>query len=196
MINEKQDLTEFIKNIIPDSSISSIQTIVDLFQYKKIKKGDLLVVKGCFSDDYFFLSKGLMRTYLYDVNANEITTDFHTAKNIVFEVTSFFKRTQSQVYIQAVIDCEGYYIPYEQLNSLFHEMPTFRDFGRAILVKEFIASKERTISMINQTAEQRYSHLVKSNSEILLSAPLKQIASYLGITDSTLSRIRRDFSKI
>ncbi len=195
MINEKQDLIAFIKKVIPDNAVVPIQTITDFFLYKKIKKGDLLVVKGCFSDDYFFLSSGLMRTYLYDVNANEITTDFHTEKNIVFEPTSFFKRTQSQVYIQAVVDCEGYYLPYKQLNKLFHEMPTFRDFGRAILVKEFIASKERTISMINQTAEQRYSSLIQSSPEIIGKAPLKQIASYLGITDSTLSRIRRDFSK-
>ena len=64
-----------------------------------------------------------------------------------------------------------------------------------ILVKGFIALKERTLSLINQTAEERYASLMNSNPEIFQYAPLKTIASYLGITDTSLSRIRREYQR-
>ncbi|WP_025666324.1 Crp/Fnr family transcriptional regulator [Aquimarina megaterium] len=187
-------LVAFIQHIIPATEAEAID-IARSFEYKELKKGDFIVQEGKISNDYYFFEKGLLRTYLYDIEGNEVTTDFYTSNSIVFEVTSFFQRVPSQVNIQAVTDCRGYRFSYQQLNSLFHNKPAFRDFGRAILVKEFIASKKRTISMINQTAEQRYKALLQSNSEIIMNAPLKHIASYLGITDSTLSRIRKDVVK-
>ncbi|MTI31967.1 Crp/Fnr family transcriptional regulator [Cytophagales bacterium RKSG123] len=191
---DKKALVQFIQQVIPISK-EDAYGIAHHFQLKELKKGEQLVRENKISDDYLFLEKGFLRTYLYDFEGNEVTTDFFTKNNIVFEVTSFFNRVPSQVNIQAITDCKGYRLSYQELNSLFHSKPVFRDFGRAILVKEFITSKKRTISMINQTAEQRYKALLKSNMEILVNAPLKYIASYLGITDSSLSRIRKDISK-
>jgi ribosomal protein L10 len=78
---------------------------------------------------------------------------------------------------------------------LFHSIPEFREFGRAMLVKEFSMYKQRTLSLINQTAEERYKELISTGKEIFQYAQLKHIASYLGITDTSLSRIRREFSK-
>jgi hypothetical protein len=66
---------------------------------------------------------------------------------------------------------------------------------RMILVREFTAYKRRTLALINQTAEERYADLIDDNLEIFQYAQLKHIASYLGITDTSLSRIRREFSK-
>lgn len=154
------------------------------------KKGDLILEKNQISNDYLFLEHGLVRSYLFDLDGNEVTTDFFTENNVVFEVTSFFNRTPSETYMEALTDCKGFRIGYEELNQLFHAKPAFRELGRALLVKEFIASKKRNYSMINQSAEQRYQNLLRHRTQILKSAPLKQVASYLGITDSTLSRIR------
>ncbi|MEO6631596.1 MAG: Crp/Fnr family transcriptional regulator, partial [Mucilaginibacter sp.] len=114
---------------------------------------------------------------------------------IVFEVSSFFNRTRSKENIQALTDCEGWFISFEQLNNLFHDLPEFREFGRGVLVKAFAALKNRTLMMITETAEERYAFLLKTNPEIFQHAPLKNIASYLGITDTSLSRIRKEFSK-
>ncbi|MEZ0131521.1 Crp/Fnr family transcriptional regulator, partial [Flavobacterium sp. LBUM151] len=95
----------------------------------------------------------------------------------------------------ALTDSVGWYITYEQLNSLFHSLPEFREFGRSILVKGFSELKTRMLSMITETAEERYSYLLKSNPEIFQQASLKNIASFLGITDTSLSRIRKEISK-
>jgi len=78
---------------------------------------------------------------------------------------------------------------------LFHSVPEFREFGRAMLVKEFVAFKQRTLLLINKTAEERYADLLNSNGEIFQFAQLKHIASYLGITDTSLSRIRKEYAK-
>jgi CRP-like cAMP-binding protein len=107
----------------------------------------------------------------------------------------FFNRTKSRENIQALEDCKGWFITYEQLNYLFHTLPEFRDFGRAILVKGFAALKTRMLSMITETAEQRYHALLSSNPEIFQHAALKHIATYLGITDTSLSRIRKESIK-
>lgn len=171
---------------------SEAQEIVASFQHKKLNKGEFLVKENQISDDYFYLEKGLMRTFLYDLEGNEITTDFYVENNIVFDVTCFFNRVRSEVNVQAVTDCTGYRISYEELNMLFHNKPAFRDFGRAVLVKGFIASKKRSYAMINKTAEERYRGLLTTNPKISKYAQLKHIASYLGVTDSTLSRLRKN----
>ncbi|HEY0751463.1 MAG TPA: Crp/Fnr family transcriptional regulator, partial [Chitinophagaceae bacterium] len=75
-----------------------------------------------------------------------------------------------------------------------HSIPEFREFGRSILVRGFSNLKLRMLSMITETAEQRYASLLQHNPEIFQYAPLKYIASYLGITDSSLSRIRKDIN--
>ena len=92
-------------------------------------------------------------------------------------------------------DCQGWVLSFEQLNGLFHSIAEFREFGRMILVKGFIALKERTLSMINESAERRYENLLSTRPEIVLHAPLKHIASYLGITDTIFSRIRKELSR-
>ena len=194
MDQQKSSLQHFIRQIIPLAD-TDVAEIIEKFEPVSYKKGSHLLKQGQLSDDYLFLETGLMRGYLYDLEGNQITTDFYTSTGVAFEVTSFFKRVISEVNIQAITECEGYRINYADLNYLFHALPAFRDFGRAILVREFIASKQRNNAMINQSAETRYQNLLASRPEILLNAPLKYIASYLGITDSTLSRIRRKFGQ-
>jgi len=190
MKDDNISLKKFIQQVLTLPEMDA-EDIASSFHLREIKKGDFLLRENEISNDYLYLQEGLMRNYLFDLDGNEITTDFFIENNIVFEVTSFFNRVNSEVNIQAITNCIGYRISYEELNSLFHNKPAFRDFGRAILVKEFISSKKRNYAMINQTAEQRYNNLLYSKPEILKNSPLKFIASYLGITDSTLSRLRK-----
>ncbi|WP_103068862.1 Crp/Fnr family transcriptional regulator [Aquimarina sediminis] len=194
MDDKKTALIDLIKQTTHLDTKSATE-ISNSFSIKRLCKGEFLVKTNQISDDYLFLADGFLRTFLHDTGGNEITTNFYSKNSIVFEVTSFFQRVPSELNIQAITDCFCFRLSYEQSNELFHRKPGFRDFGRAILVKEFISSNQRTISMINQSAEQRYISFLKSNPEVFIHSPLKYIASYLGITDTSLSRIRRDFSK-
>jgi CRP-like cAMP-binding protein len=157
------------------------------------KKGTYFLAEGKRSNDYLFLEEGIMRSYLFDTEGTEVTTAFYSAGSVVFEAASFFQHIPSQENIQALTDCTGWKITFEELNAIFHALPAFRETGRAILVKTLVALKMRTLSMINKTAEQRYAALLSSSPQIFQHVPLKYIASYLGITDTSLSRIRKEF---
>jgi CRP-like cAMP-binding protein len=146
------------------------------------------------SNEYLFLEHGFIRAFAHDVDGNEVTTHFYMPGQVVFEVTSFFNRVPSKENIQALTDCSGWFITYDQLNHFFHALPEFREFGRSILVKGFAALKTRMLSMITETAEERYAYLLQTAPELFQVVPLKYIASYLGITDTSLSRIRKEFA--
>jgi CRP-like cAMP-binding protein len=176
-------------------SAKTAEEIASVFSPRELKKNEFLAKEGRVYNEYFFLENGFIRAFAHDTGGNDVTTNFYSAGQVVFEVSSFFNRTISKENFQALADCEGWYITYEQLNHLFHSMHEFRDFGRSILVKGFSSLKTRMLSMITETAEQRYDALLKSNPEIFHQAALKHIASYLGITDTSLSRIRKEYSK-
>ena len=189
-----QKLIQFLRN----SNLVSQKTaeeIASTFTPKELKRNDLLFKEGRVCNEYFFLENGFIRAFAHDIDGNDVTTDFYAANQVVFEVSSFFNRTISKENFQAIVDCEGWYITYDQLNNLFHSVHEFRDFGRSILVKGFSSLKIRMLSMITETAEQRYDGLLKTNPEIFQQAALKHIASYLGITDTSLSRIRKEYLK-
>ncbi len=169
--------------------------IANQFEEREYIKNDFFLKAGKVSNDYLFLIDGFMRAYTIDTEGNEVSTYFYPKNRVVLEVTSFFMRTASMESIQALSDCKAFHLTFDQLNNLFHTLPEFREFGRKILVKEFSAYKQRTLSLINKTAEERYTELIATNPEIFKYAQLKHIASYLGITDTSLSRIRREFSK-
>lgn len=176
-------------------SADQIREMMLLFTEKEVAKGALLLKEGQVSNEYVFLEEGFMRTFVYDLDGKDVTTAFVPAGQIVLEVSSFFNRVPSKENIQALAPSKGWYITYEQLNHLFHAYPAFREFGRSILVQLLTKLKDRTLSMITETAEQRYEHLLKNNPDIFQHVPLKHIASYLGITDTSLSRIRKEYAK-
>lgn len=171
------------------------EEIVRPFHTVHIEKGEFILEAGKISDRYLFLSEGCIRAYTLDLEGNDVTTNFYTSGEVVFEVSSFFRRIPSSEFYQAETPCEACYINYVELNEAFHAMPHFRDFGRAMLVNSFSNLKERTLALINEEAEIRYDRLIRTKPNIFKHAPLKHIASYLGITDTSLSRIRRKYQQ-
>jgi CRP-like cAMP-binding protein len=182
-------LTRFIhlSNLV---SLTTSYAIAERFTFRRLAKNEYLLKAGQVADAYFLLDKGYMRAFAEDTAGNEVTTAFYMPGQMVFEVASFFKRTRSKENIQALTDCEGWFITYGELNELFHALPEFREFGRSVLVDGFSTLKSRMLSTITETAEERYAALLRSNPEIFQHVPLKYIASYLGVTDTSLSRIR------
>ncbi|MDO7886139.1 Crp/Fnr family transcriptional regulator [Hymenobacter cheonanensis] len=161
------------------------------FEPVRLRKHDFLLQAGTVSDDYLFLEAGLLRAFAYDPAGHDVTTGFYAPGEVVFEVASFFQRTPSLEYMQALADCTGWRLTFAQLNALFHARPEFREFGRAVLVRGFAALKTRMLATITEPAAARYEHLLRASPEVGQHAPLKHIASYLGITDTSLSRLRK-----
>jgi CRP-like cAMP-binding protein len=174
--------------------LQTIMNITDHFEERKFSKNEFFLKEGKVCD-FLYLAEGLMRAYTFDLEGNQVTTNLYAKNRQVFDHASYFLQTASEENIQAITDCLGYSITFEKMNILFHSIPEYREYGRGMLVKELVSYKKRTLSMINKTAEQRYEDLIQDNKELFQFVQLKHIASYLGVTNSSLSRIRRELSK-
>lgn len=174
-------------------AISAAQAtdIAASFRPRHLARHTFLLEAGQVSDTYFFLTHGLLRAFALDPDGHEVTTGLAGPGQVVFEVASFFNRTPSLESIQALTDCEGWCLNFQQLNELFHGRSEFREFGRGMLVRGYAALKARMLAAVTESASTRYEHLLRTHPEVLLHVPLKFIASYLGVTDSSLSRIRK-----
>jgi CRP-like cAMP-binding protein len=190
----KDNLIRFIRNTLP-MPMSKAQEVVEKFQTREIAKNQFLLKEGAVARESHYLETGLMRAYTYDLDGNDVTTAFYSGTNSSTDIFSFFKQVPSRENIQALTDCQTWYITYEDMQTSFHTLPEFREFGRLMLINNYGLLKQRMLSTLHETAEQRYAHLLESNPEILQNAPLKHIASYLGITDTSLSRIRKEMVK-
>jgi len=179
----------------PLLSDRDLQVIFAAHQLKSFKKGDFLLQKGQTSKAYFCVEEGLIRSYVYDYNGNDITTGFIGKNEIAIDVVSLFKSVPSEEYLQALTDCKCYMIDLETFQGLYHSIKGLNEWGRAWMSGSLFALKQRTIEMITDSATARYRKLETQHPQILQQAPLKFIASYLGVTDSSLSRIRKELCK-
>src|SRR6186997_1946146 len=103
-----QKLVQFFRN----SSLVSPNAAEDIannFFPKEIKKNSFLLKEGRISDEYFFLENGFIRAFANDIEGNDVTTNFYSNCQVVFEMSSFFNRTASKENFQAIVDCEGWY---------------------------------------------------------------------------------------
>ena len=105
---------------------------------------------------------------------------------------SFISKKPSAETIQALEDCEVQQLSYAALQNLYIHFPETERIGRIITESYYIKLEERMLNMQFKTAKERYDKLLRSNASLLQRASLGQIASYLGITQETLSRIRAE----
>ena len=186
----KESIIKFIQK---NSGFSEnvAKEIASYFEVKNVKKNDFFLSEGKICAELMFLEEGYMRVFINDLNGCEVTTRFYSQNHTVYDASSFFSRNLSKENIQALTNCKGWSLSFEVMNILFHSFPEFREFGRSILVKELVILQKRMVSALTETAEDRYLSLIKSNPNIFQYSSLKNISSYLGVTDSSLSRIRK-----
>jgi CRP-like cAMP-binding protein len=187
---EKHLLNEIFKS--SGLSNDDLQAVVNSFKQVSFQKNDYVLEEGQIANEYYFIESGFMRSFVRDTKGNDITTAFYSNSQLVLEVPSFFLRIPTNENIQALTDCICWKISFEEFQVLFHQLEGFREAGRKRLVNGYYSLKRRSLSMITETADVRYLQLLKEHPEIFKYAPLKYIATYLGITDTSLSRIRKD----
>ncbi|WP_419870558.1 Crp/Fnr family transcriptional regulator [Chryseobacterium sp. CT-SW4] len=171
------------------------EELLEIFQaHEKVNfnKGDFILKEGKVANDYYIMEKGLMRSFVNDFNGNEVTTDFFVENEIVIEVSSIFQRIPSQENIVCISDCECWKMDFNVFEDLFHKLPNLREWGRAWMSQQLFVSKQRSVEMFTLSATKRYLNLLEQKPKVVQFAPLKQIASYLGVTDTSLSRIRKE----
>lgn len=159
-------------------------------------KGELVLQEGRIADSYLIMASGTMRSYVHSFGGKDITTNFFSENEIVIEASSLFQRIPAQENIEALTDCTCLKIDFAIFQDLFHSIEGFREWGRAWMAQSLFEMKQRSISMITDSATDRYHKLLSDKPLVFRNVPLKHIASYLGITDSSLSRIRKETTKL
>ena len=183
-----EELLFFLNSIHPLNK-DTRNFLISKLQFVEIPKKNFVLKEGEVCNKIHFVTKGLLRCF-YIRNNIEINSLFMREGDVIISVESFFKQTESKEQIQAIEDCSLYYINYDELQFAFENFPDFNSIGRILTEKYYLLSEQRLYSLRMQRANERYLFLLNHFPQILLRVPLKYIASYLGITEETLSRIR------
>ena len=170
---------------------SKAALIESYFDEEMIPKGTLLIRPGQISRRSYFLGQGIIRSFVIDLEGNEVTTRIYSSPDFLNDYLSFFKKEASKESFEALTACQVQTIDFPSVQECFHEIPEFREWGRMMLTLNYATLHNNMIAYHTETAEERYVKLVHQSPEIIQNVPLKIVASYLGITDSSLSRIRK-----
>ncbi len=184
----------FLKHIFNEKDFTNeeLNSIIPAFKKSTFKKHDYLLKEGFTENLYWFVESGYIRSFAIDPAGNDISTHFYSKGDIVIDWVSFFHRKPTRENIQALTDCICWQLDFDTFQQFFHTIEAFRETGRTRLVGSYFELKVNSISMIVDQAKDRYKRLMKKKPDLLHNIPLKQLATYLGITDTSLSRIRKE----
>lgn len=181
-------LKTFIANYVTLSD-AEMDSIAGKFSSKTIKKNDYLLREGQVCKDIIFVQQGCLR--LYNIS-NEIETSvwFSFEHSSAIEIASFISEKPSSYFIQAIEDSEVLLLPKSELNKLYTTHPKMQEMMKNFLEDVVLNLINRFTALQQDTAEKRYIDLL-SKPAYLQKIPQKYLASFIGVTPTSLSRIRR-----
>jgi CRP-like cAMP-binding protein len=183
-----EDLLKFLNAVYPLSP--DLIEYLDLkLQVRQITKKQFLLKAGHISRTICFIKSGMFRCF-YSQNSIEVSSWFMKEGDVIISVESFFTQKESKESIQALEDCEVYCIDYNELQYIYRNFSEFNFIARVLTEHYYTLSEQRLYSIRMLRAPERYSNLMENHSELIQRVPSKYIASYLGVTEETLSRIR------
>jgi CRP-like cAMP-binding protein len=166
------------------------QYFTSILQKRSLRKRQYLLQAGDISRYECFVNKGCLRTYHVDDKGQEHIVQFAFEEWWTGEMYSFLTGQPSSYNIDALEDSELFLIEKSQWEKMFIEIPKFERLFRMLLQNAFISMQRRITDNMSLTAEERYTRFSNQYPQFEQRLPLRQIASYLGITPESLSRIR------
>lgn len=171
---------------------NDLSPIAALFQSTQLQKHDYLLKLGQYTQSISFIKTGYLRIFAPDSNGDkDITQWISTQGMFVTDLSSFVFGTPARWNIQALSDCELYTISKEKYDRIGDYVEHWAELDKLFIAKCFVTLENRVFSQLSMTAEEKVRQLLAINSEIFLQVPLQYIASMLGMTPETLSRVRR-----
>ena len=186
-----ENLQSFFQFYLPHTDVTKL--VAAFNKHRQLKKKEFLLQINQNCDFLAFIKKGSFRVFFYDQDAIEITIWFSFQGMLIGDLLAYFKGERTKFYIQAMEDSEIDIAHKNALESLFRTHPEFMAFGKTYAEYVAVQVMERMLSLQTKTAEARYLELL-AKPNYLQKIPLKYLASYIGITDSSLSRIRKQIS--
>ncbi len=186
----------FLNKVFASSGITQEELKLIIPKYKAVTfdKNDYLLKQGQVEKKYWFIESGFVRSYIIDTEGNDITFNLYASGDVVIDYPSIFFFAPTRENIQALTDCVCWEIDFESFQELFNTILNYREQQRGLLVGSYFALKEHSIALIADQAKQRYLKLLKTKPHIIQNVSLKHIATFLGVTDTSLSRIRKEIA--
>ncbi len=182
------ELLLFLESIHPMTD-GLKQHLGRVLKEKLVPKKGYLLKAGHVCRNIYFIYKGLIRCF-YIRDDHEVSSWFMKEGDVIASVESFFAQKESYESIQAIEDSVLYYISYDELQFIYHQYPEFNFVARVLVQKYYMLSEQRLYSLRMQRSQERYDYLLEHFPELILRVPAKHLASYLGITEVTLSKIK------
>ena len=183
-------LEQYIKSYFGVATADDLHEIASLFKETKIKKGEFLLKSGKRCDKLSFVQSGLLRIFV-NKEDKEITQWISSKGYFSTDLASFVFETPARWNIQALVDTEIYTITKDDYIRIGDLVPKWTELEKLFIVRCFIILEDRIFSHLSMTAEERYQFFFENNKELFNQVPLQYIASMLGMTAETFSRIRK-----
>jgi len=173
----------------------NFEELMDAISFREIAPGTVLLSEGEVATTLFFVVRGCLRTFFIKEDGKEITAQFFVEGQMVASFESATTGKPSRAYIEAIEDSIVGSIPLKTLEDIAGKCTTMRESYSRFLMKRLVYYMDRCSSFILDNPEKRYLSLLKESPELVTRLPKQYIASYLGITPVSLSRIRSRLKK-
>jgi CRP-like cAMP-binding protein len=182
------ELEQYLRSYmsVPDKDMS---TLVSYFHPTTLEKGDFFLKAGKVCDKLSFQRSGLIRVYGLHGD-NEVTQWISFKGNIITDLGGIVCNQPSRFDVRALTHSELYTINKKDYNKLSEVMPSWPALERALFARCFGFMETRMFALLSMTAEEQYKYFLDQNPELFNQVPLKYLASMMGMTPESLSRIR------
>lgn len=185
-----QNVSRFIQ-LTPEEKV----VFTSMLKVRQVHKKAFLIQEGDRCRHTYFVNKGCLRTYYTDKEGIEHNVQFSIEDWWVGDMYSVLSQKPARYNVVALEDSELLAIEQDDQERLYGQVPKFERFFRNLLQNAFVALQERILSGMSETAEERYLNFRKKYPDMEKRIPQNQIASYLGITPESLSRVRRNMTR-
>ncbi len=188
-------MTATLRQIIKESiSISEedLDFMTSLFEPLILKKETYFLEIGKWCNHVAFIKSGMMRIFYTNDKGDDTTCHFALPNEFVTSLSSFTSQTPSTENIQAILPTELLLISKQNLELLYQKIPVAQEFSRKVIENSAMIMEKRFSLFLNNSAEERYQHLLKNHPVLIQTVPLNYLASYLGISPQHLSRLRKN----
>lgn len=188
-----QQFIDYLQNHISLNK-KEVDFIYQTLNIIQIKRGDFILKEQQISKAFYFNLKGCVRLF-YMVDGMEKTAFFYTQHQFISSYKSFVKQLPAEHNLQAIKDTQLVVISHENAYKLLAFSPKFEVLSRIMMEEELMIYQDIIASFITQNPEQRYLHFLKNYPQLVQNVAQHYIASYLGVSPESLSRIKKRIAK-
>lgn len=198
MSYEMHDLPAFLHELTGDGDKPSLEYATEIFRIlenRKVKKKDVLVRIGQVPKEVYFIKKGILKASIIDGKGNLYTYRFSGKGDALTAIAPFIFQEESKVQVECVTACELQVLNYDDYFYMTRLYPGLEAAFYKLVIKKYDDLLEEKSKMINQDASTKYHEFIRNYAPIIDHLPLKEIASFLGIRQQSLSRLRSKIYK-